>query len=552
VYISGGHSASGEPVANLDVAACEAFVHRINPQVDAYAVSAVFAVRNPAHERQVQTLIENLTGKPVSCGHHLSSGLDAPRRALTALLNARLIPMISALLNAAKQLLNEQQIKAPLMVVKGDGSLVSDEFAMRHPVETILSGPAASVVGAQFLCDKPRLLVSDMGGTTTDVALIEHGVPKLSKHGATVGGWRTMVKAVDINTYGLGGDSAIVFDTQRRKFTVGPQRVMSLSLFAQRYPQMLRTLESQLELPLSTTHSAQFVRLHMGVPGNLTASQQELYDQIAHGPIAIQSLFKDQTIDRALRRLEQRALVLRIGFTPSDACHILGLQNTWDNTAAQLGAKLLMRYAKDNLGESFPDCKAFAQHIVDQVSAQTALALVESVSHASEDHKALTPSQLELLASSFSSGKADLFQLRPTLSVPVMGLGAPAQSYYHTTARLLDTEFVTHDQAHVANALGAVVGSIQQQQRISINPAGGKQVIVLFPDGPQQFESLEAGAAAATEKAETLAFEKAELAGAAQPMVKTIRHDTIVGEGSEAVFFESNITATASGRPATQ
>ena len=161
VIVGGGHSADGNQRSDLDTQAVRAFVMRVDAQVDAFAVYALFAVRNPEHELQIHSIIESLTSKPVTCGHHLSSGLDAPRRALTALLNARLIPMITALLDAVRHLMQEQGIDGPLMVVKGDGSLISDAIARRYPVETILSGPAASVVGAQFMCGNKQLLVSD-------------------------------------------------------------------------------------------------------------------------------------------------------------------------------------------------------------------------------------------------------------------------------------------------------------------------------------------------------------------------------------------------------
>ena len=94
--------------------------------------------------------------KPVTCAHELSSKLDAPRRALTAALNARLTPQIRHLIEALSRVLAEESIDAPLMIVKGDGSLMRAEVALEYPVETILSGPAASVVGAGFLTGLER------------------------------------------------------------------------------------------------------------------------------------------------------------------------------------------------------------------------------------------------------------------------------------------------------------------------------------------------------------------------------------------------------------
>ncbi|MFK7860600.1 MAG: hydantoinase/oxoprolinase N-terminal domain-containing protein [Granulosicoccus sp.] len=548
LMVRGGHQASGNPQDVLDLEAIRAFVADVDSGVDAYAVSALFAVRNPEHEVQVQSLIASLTGKPVACGHHLSSGLDAPRRALTALLNARLIPMINALLDAARLLMNDLGIKAPLMVVKGDGSLISDSVAGQYPVETILSGPAASVVGARFLCGHDELLVSDMGGTTTDIALIREGRPLLSADGATVGGWRTMVKAIDVRTYGLGGDSAVLYDRAIRRLRIGPNRVIPLSLLIHQHPECLAALEEQLALPMSTTHSGQFVVVHSASPTDLSIQQQELYDQIAKGPIAIQTLFAAQTLERALLRLEQRGVILRAGFTPTDACHLTGDQTTWPATAASLGARLLMRYSGENLGASYATEQEFAREVISRVAELTSLALINALSAVAGS--AVTTSQQELIERSFQHDAHAGFSLVPHLQVPIVGLGAPAISYYPCCASMLDTELHSPEFAHVANALGAVVGSIRQEQVIVINPAGGRKVCVLFPEGPVEYDSLNEGADAAVARACELATRKAHLAGAPDPALEVNRADNIVNNGGEDVFFESCISVTATGRPA--
>jgi len=551
VFVDGGHNASGHAVSNLDIEAVRRFVESVNERVDAYAISGLFAVRNPEHESAVQELLTSMTGKPVTCGHHLSSGLDAPRRALTALLNARLIPMIGSLLSAARDLLDEHQIEAPLMVVKGDGSLISDSMAIQYPVETILSGPAASVVGAQFLCSEQTLLVSDMGGTTTDVALIRDGLPRLDPNGAAVGGWRTMVQAVDVRTYGLGGDSAIRYDRNSHRFTAGPNRVVPLSLLTQQYPELLRDLEAQLELPFSTTHSAQFVMAHGDSVSDLSLQQQELYDRIKQAPIAVQTLFSDQTLERALNKLEQRGVVLRAGFTPSDASHIMGIQNDWEVKGAVMGAELMMRYSAENMGAEYTDVKEYARMVMDLISEDTAMVLIDTVSAEGENGEALSDSQRTLVRKSLQKHPDELFTVGTQLHVPVVGLGAPASSYYEKVGELLNTKIVLPNYAQVANALGAVVGTIRQQQVLGIAPAGGKRVSVLFPEGPEDYDDLEAGVEAAKIRCEQIAREKALAAGAAELTITFDRKDTIVKDGDQQVFFESQISALATGRPAT-
>jgi len=555
-FIDGGHKASGEPVCELNVAQLTELVESVKDSVEAFAVSALFAVRNPEHENQARKLIHELTGKPVSCGHSLSSGLDAPRRALTALLNARLIPMIRSLLSAAQVLLDELDISAPLMVVKGDGSLVRAEVAERSPVETILSGPAASVVGAQFLSKEPLLMVSDMGGTTTDIAMIRDGQPRLSADGATVGGWRTMVEAIDVRTFGLGGDSRIVFNREQLDFSVGPERVMPISLLIHNHPELKQVLHDQLELPRSTTHSAEFVMAHAAEPTDLTKQQAELWEYIKRRPIDVQTVFNDQTLDRAMVRLTQRGIVLRSGFTPTDASHIVGNQSEWDKEAARLAATLLMRYSSANLGIEFASVEHFAQHIMDSVSRLTALALVdtqlsEKIASKSRFLKGLDASQRKLLADLLVDGDADELQLKLAMRFPIIGLGAPVKSYYPKTAQWLNTTAILPEQGNVANALGAVVGSVRQTYEMVITSAGGKSVNVHFDSGTKKFDDLEKAATAAIELARNEVHKLAVSAGADNISVEHTRTDNVVDADGDVVFFESRIVATAIGRPST-
>jgi len=197
VYLRGGHDVLGDEVAPLDEDTARKAILTRRGKVEAFAVSGYFGVRNPAHEIRVQAMVEELTGLPVTCGHELTSRLNAVRRATTTALNARLIPLLQELIATVRQTLDEQGIAAPLMVVKGDGSLVRAQWAMRRPIETILSGPAASAVGAWHLARRRGAWVVDVGGTTTDIAALRDGQPRLNPEGAWVGGWRTMVEAVE-------------------------------------------------------------------------------------------------------------------------------------------------------------------------------------------------------------------------------------------------------------------------------------------------------------------------------------------------------------------
>ena len=162
IRVAGGHTHDGEEREPFDEATIWSALNETCGSVDAYAVAGHFAVRNPGHENRARQLIREITGCPVTASCDLSDDLDGPRRALTAALNARIVSLIVALVSAVRLSLERQGISAPLMIVKGDGSIATAEAVIERPIETILSGPAASVIGAKFLSGLSDFIISDM------------------------------------------------------------------------------------------------------------------------------------------------------------------------------------------------------------------------------------------------------------------------------------------------------------------------------------------------------------------------------------------------------
>ena len=241
ITISGGHDLNGAELNSLDIVNAEKFMNSIKNKVDSLAITSYLSVRNPEHELILKELATKILDLPVVCGHELSSSLGFNERTLTSVMNARLIPIIKELINSMKSVMSEYAIDAPLMIVKGDGSLMNDEVAVERPVETVLSGPAASMIGAKTLTGLNDAIVMDMGGTTTDIGILRNGQPRLEKEGAMIGGKRTRVLAAEIYTSGIGGDSRIV--VKGNKFSLTPLRVMPLCIAATKWPQLLSRLE---------------------------------------------------------------------------------------------------------------------------------------------------------------------------------------------------------------------------------------------------------------------------------------------------------------------
>ncbi|MFP6740687.1 MAG: hydantoinase/oxoprolinase family protein [Alphaproteobacteria bacterium] len=556
-FIDGGHSPSGDEQMELDLDAARAAIEAHADNVDAFAVAGYFAVRNPAHEQAVRDLVFELTGKPVSCGHDLSWRLDAPRRALTAVLNARLIPVIQQLIHAVHGIMAEKAIKAPLMVVKGDGSLVSEDTALARPVETILSGPAASVVGAHHLSGENDVFVVDMGGTTTDIALLKGGRPVLNVEGATVGGWRTMVEAVAAHTVGLGGDSEVWFDAGPA-LAIGPQRVVPISLLAHEHPGIIERLHAQAAREPAHDNDGRFALRLRNLDGgraNLTATETRLWEAMTDGPVALEKLFAGDHPERSLKRLVRRGLVVTAGFTPSDACHVLGHHKSWSVEAAGLAATLWARRAAAYGIAPDGDIEAFAAQVMEGVVARSAEAIIATALAEGDHVKTIAGDGLgrHFLAQALAPKHDDdggFLDIALTLRRPLVAIGAPAATYYPAVAERLNTRLVVPTHAEVSNAVGAVAGGVTQTVKTLITTPDEMRYRMHAPSGVQEFANLEQAAEAAEQEARTLAEAHARDAGAVEVRVEVERNDTIAkGKDGSQVFIESEIIATALGRP---
>ncbi len=558
VFIAGGHGSTGDESTPLDMPAVEAALEKYAGKVSAFAVSAHFGSRNPAHEQRVRDAVLERTGRPVTCGHELSANLDMPRRALTAVLNARLIPLIADLIEAVSGLLAQRGITAPLMVVKGDGSLISAETARYRPVETVLSGPAASVVGARHLSGKDDLIVVDMGGTTTDIALLRGGRPQLNMDGANVSGWRTMVEAIAVHTVGLGGDSEIRLDDEK-KLVAGPRRAVPLSLLAHEYDFVVPVLREQSARAYMKTYDGRFaIRQRKLVDGaaKLSANEQRIWDKLAEGPADLETLLADRAPEQPLRRLVDRGLVAISAFTPSDAAHVLGLHHAWDAEAARLGATIWSRIELRAGQPIAQDERDFAQTVFDLVIEQAGEALVLAVLDA---EGMAVPDRLglvarRLLSAAFAgtrdNGKRSELQVDLRFRTPIAGIGAPAATYYPAFGQRTGTQIELPPHADVSNAVGAVAGGVMQTVRVLISAPDEFTFRVHLPDGLKDYPSFEAAAGAAEEQASALARKQALEAGAGTVHVDCSRDDRFVRQmGGRDLFVESTVTAVATGRP---
>lgn len=553
IFLAGGHTHAGAEAAPLDLAALEEQVAGIAGGVVAFAVASCFATRNPGHEKLARDVIRRVTGRPVTCSHELSAQLNGPKRALTAVLNARLIGMIERLVVACESHLAEIGLRVPLMVVRGDGALISAEMVRERPIETILSGPAASIVGARWLTGETTALVSDIGGTTTDVALLREGLPEIDPRGARVGGYRTMVEAVAMRTTGLGGDSEVhvLSGGLTAGLRLGPRRLIPLSLLAKENPD---TVHSALDRALAAESPGEldgrFVVPMGGQAAGLLPREAALLSRISR-PMPVAQALTSRLELAALDRLVARGLVSISGVTPSDASHVLGRLASWDASAAEKGLRL-MALRRDTSGERLAaNGTALAHRIVDQLVDQTVECLLEAAF--AEDPGFATESPEALARHSLIraglAGHKGIIEVSAAIGVPVIGLGASAPNYYRAVGERLRCRMVLPEHAGVANAIGAVVGQVSQRASgVVTSPAEG-HFTAHFAEGLRHFADRDAALAALEAHLAEEATARARAAGAEHVHTKserTIREVEIEGRN---MFIEATVSVTASGRP---
>ncbi|KKG08954.1 hydantoinase/oxoprolinase family protein [Methanosarcina sp. 2.H.A.1B.4] len=442
VAVSGGHNSDGEELKALDLGSVEEFALKVQNKVSAFAVSSYFSNRNPEHELAVKKAVKELTGHPVVCGHELSQDLGAYERAITAFLNAQLIPITHKFIQSIIKEFESRGISANMLMLKCDGSVVGIEEALEKPIETIFSGPAASLVGASHLSRLDTCAVIDVGGTSTDVAMMQNGLPQLSSAGAVVGGWQTRVKAIRMETSATGGDSHIWLKGDR--INLGPRRVIPLCRASAIYPEFREKLKHNRVAKGYLCENIQVTKFFVRTdfrPIELKAGEREIYRHIGKEPVSFGDLLialKKRPSPSMLDSLIQKRLIQAIGFTPTDALHVLGEYTEWDMEAARIGAYILGRSLKLSPEAFSAEVKRRVAH---NIAEDLIAYLIEGMPRNEIDRV--------LIGKNFT---------RFRIEIPVVLLGGPAWAYVEELSRLINAGFIVPEHADVGNAVGALVG----------------------------------------------------------------------------------------------
>jgi N-methylhydantoinase A/oxoprolinase/acetone carboxylase beta subunit len=549
--VSGRMDISGIEMEPVDSDEVKRVVTKMREQsgARAFAVSGYAGAINPAHEIMVRDLIIEVTGLDVCCGHELSDLLDFRVRAHTAVLNAGIIPLIERFLQDTDSCLADRGIKAPLMIVKGDGTLMQESRARLHPVETILSGPAASLAGAKYLTGRRDATAVDVGGTTSDIGRIDDGGVDVCARGAVVGRWRTHVRAVDMHTLGLGGDSEIFIVKQ--ELNLGPKRVAPICWLAAGHDHRAAFdhIKKELDYYAADTRLAEmFVSTGRKPEFKLSDQETAVLDLLADKPMTAVLLVEALGIGHPallqIDRLEADYIVQRCGLTPTDLLHSTGEVSLWDAEAAEEYLTILSLATERNV-------TTLRDEVFSLITERLMFELVKRqlpLEYTGEDLE--DSATAKALFDTLLKGGNPHLEIAAKLDKPVIGLGAAASLFLAEPVRRLSAELLIPKHAEVANAVGAITSLVRVSRRGSISPSSDGTYLVSGVPGGGAFQHFQDAYDALVGILRVEVLKLAKDAGTDEQHIE-VEYEDNVGAAADGtkIFIGRSVTAGVTGTP---
>lgn len=548
-------SVEREPDWELFAKDCASFLQN----ADSAAIVSFQGIHNPELEQKAKTIVAETCGMNAVCGHELFWNLNYIKRGASTLLNARLIPVIESFLQAIRRTMEQRQLQVPVVIVRSDGTLMSEAFSRERPVETILCGPAASVMGGMKLADVPDCLVVDMGGTTTDIAIVKDGTPVKVTDGVTIGKWSTFVNSVLIHTFGLGGDSRIHIDRDAG-LVAGPGRVLPLCVAATRFDNVRESLEELMLTRYVSSHPLQeFFYLIRDISGDAYYTEQEraICTALKGKALRIDQLAQAVGSDLYVmdtERLERETIIMRCGLTPTDIMHVRGDFTQFDEKASLAGAN----YVAARMHITVEDLCA---QVYDRVQKMMYVHIVKMLleNQAPSFRGELDKGLQKLVDRSWDRRDDDDSLLRIALHTPaaLVGIGAPIHLFLPEVAKALGTRCIIPENAPVANALGAAVCNITATSTVVVEPSrddmGAETFYVYAPSRRICAADYDEALSLAKEEAQKEALAEAKRRGADGDIALSLdirKHMARVGhtvDSMQEVCLSVDVIATAAG-----
>ncbi|MDR0791344.1 MAG: hydantoinase/oxoprolinase family protein [Methanomassiliicoccaceae archaeon] len=458
--VPGGHEVTGNAITGLGENALIDAAKELEKVADNIVLAAKFSYMNDGHERRAKQILADKVKIPVIATYELSRDIGMYERTNTAILNGMLLPVINDFILGVMSLLSRYGIKAHVMMMKGDGTMMKIETAKLRPVETIMSGPAASIVGGLALSGCTDGMIVDVGSTSTDIACIRDGMPPVSKRGAVVIGKKTHVRTMDAHTIALGGDSHLMINADGN-VTIGPKRSVPLATASVAYPVLKERMRKD--------DNVMYLIPHKDRTRALTPSETKVLDFIkANAPCKVSDISDEYptmyTLPSSLESLMTAGSIIFTSLTPTDLMVITDRFVIGDREASELGLSILSR--KSNMtGEQL------ILKVMDQAVINAGRAIIEKVLIDETGKKEFDLPSERLISAAVGRDRMEMIDTKLTLNVPIIGLGGPAGAYLSSLRHRLDTDVIIPDNHDIGNAIGTVRSKISETSYAMIIPS---------------------------------------------------------------------------------
>ncbi len=441
LFVKGGHTIIGDEEQPLDVEYLVELIQNLKNEVDAYGVCSAMSMKNPAHELVAEKAISMIDPKPVFCSHRISDIAGMQERAATAGLHAKLMPVMKEFVTGIEAALTEHKLTCPMVVIGGNGTTIKSAEVVAEAGLTVASGPACT---AHFGANHTNgdSLVVDVGGTTTDISMIENGVPRLADTGCQIGRWRTHVEAIDMHTGGVGGDSYVQVN-EKGEISLHSLRVTPVSM-AQNCQSVTHWLGTGDKTKLI---GRQQNRVCNSTTEKLETTLDELLDELlgqsdwsSLATIKEQTQLGGITLEKKLEQLSRKQLIFECGFTPTDALHVLGLMDFGNRAEAALAAEILGKAV--GLG-----AEEFCRKVIAMTEEKIENLIIDYVIQRFWGNS---------LTGFISSRKSHpVLGVDFSIRIPIIGIGAAARHFLPKVAENLGTTVNFPENCEVGNAIGA-------------------------------------------------------------------------------------------------
>lgn len=475
-HIDGEFDMRGNLVTELDVGSARQSLEEMKDRVDSIAICGYLSVRYPEHEIRLKALADEILGVPAVCAHDLTSKLGFKERMNTAVMNASLIPRIIELIDSVRTVLSELHLDAPLMIVKGDGSVTTADRAIERPADTVMSGPASSLTGAMNVPSVKDAIVVDIGGTTTDIGMVSDGFIHILDEGASICGHRTRVRAADICTYGLGGDTGMEVIDSRIVFS--GRRCIPYCVASH----MWGSIRERIVKNVDSMDDCVFLTQPEG------------------DPISLKEMVGRGVDGDALERMESSGSVTRITLTPTD---ILAAEGRYDEYEPDASISMVRKIS--SLNSMTPE------GLLDLARE----AVLKRLSDCIQDY--IDRPKEELIETYGRVGQTESFEEKRVTTI--VGIGAPSGSWLPKVAERMGYDIIIPDDYDVRNAVGAICSKVTEYAEVTIRAAPNDlsedpQCRVYVSEDSFYFDGKEQAMGFAMEEGVRIATEKAKASGA--------------------------------------